>query len=312
MIGKESDSISSKLRRAILILCVAVLACAAATSATAATRRASEKQRTHVVEKGDTVWAIARKYGVTPQEIIAANKLKEPHQIFPGQKLLIPRAGTSTSGGKTTHIVQKGDTVWAIARKYGVTPEKIIAANKLKKPYQIFPGQEFIIPGVVSSTARLLEIARLCRLPRGVRPRKWQYIVIHHSATPVGNAAIFDRCHRNRRMKYGLAYHFVIGNGTRSGDGEIEVGGRWTGQLHGGHCGNWRMNQIGIGICLVGNFEKTYPTRKQMESLVYLLKYLIKRYNVPKRRVIGHRNVRGGDTKCPGRNVSLTLLRRKL
>jgi LysM repeat protein len=310
--GKASDLISSNLGRKAFIACVVLVACGLVLSSAGEGSRGSKEQRTHVVEKGDTVWGIARKYGVKPDEIIAANQLKEPYQIFPGQKLIVPQAEASSSDGRTTHIVQKGDTVWGIARKYGLTPEEIIAANQLKEPYRIFPGQELIIPGVVSSRAQLQEIARLCRLPRGVRARRWRYIVIHHSATSVGNAAIFDRCHRNRRMKYGLAYHFVIGNGTRSGDGEIEVGGRWTAQLHGGHCGDYRMNQIGIGICLVGDFEKTHPTRKQMESLLYLLKYLIKEYNVPKQRVIGHRDVRGGDTKCPGKNFSLVELRKKL
>ena len=62
--------------------------------------------------------------------------------------------------------------------------------------------------------------------------RKWRFIIVHHSASESGNAAKFDRDHRNRGWDE-LGYHFVIGNGTMSGDGQIEVGPRWVKQKHG-------------------------------------------------------------------------------
>lgn len=295
-----------------------LLACGAIVSSVAETNPPSERASKHVIQKGETVWGIAEKYHVKPAEIIELNNLREPYTIFPGQVLSIPESVTSLpaeserpSEASRRHVVEKGDTVWGIARKYNIEPDKIIEANKLKGPFLIFPGQVLVIPGLVSPEVREQEVAALCRLPRGVRPRQWRYIVIHHSGTPVGNAAIFDRYHRNRRMKNGLAYHFVIGNGKGSGDGEIEVGGRWTRQLQGGHCSSRTMNEVGIGICLVGDFEKSYPTRKQTENLTVLVRYLMRRYEIPKRRVIGHRDV-GGDTKCPGRNFSLATFRRKL
>ncbi len=307
----------SKLTRAVFVCHAILFACALIISSCAGTTQPSEKRTTHIVQKGETVWSIARKYGVKPEEIIALNKLEEPDKVSPGQELIIPRAGASVSSAKTRlpasrvkHIVQKGETVWSIARKYGVKTEEIIKANNLKKPDQISPGHELIVPGVVTAEARRLKIASLCRLPRGVRPRRWRYIIIHHSGTRVGNAAIFGRHHKRLGMKNGLAYHFVIGNGTRSGDGETEVGGRWTKQLQGGHVRSSKMNEIAIGICLVGDFEKTHPTRRQMESVVSLVRYLVRRYNIPKSRVVGHRDV--NSTDCPGKNFSLTLFRKKL
>ncbi|PYL46749.1 MAG: hypothetical protein DMF40_11190 [Verrucomicrobia bacterium] len=55
-----------------------------------------------------------------------------------------------------------------------------------------------------------------------VMRRRWQFIVVHNSGTRQGSARIFDYYHRHvRRMKNGLAYHFVIGNGTSTGDGQI-------------------------------------------------------------------------------------------
>src|SRR5580765_4139378 len=68
-----------------------------------------------------------------------------------------------------------------------------------------------------------------------IAPGRWRWIVVHHSGIKYGNAEIYDRQHRERGMENGLSYHFVIGNGIDSGDGEIEVGGRWLKQLKGGH-----------------------------------------------------------------------------
>ncbi len=68
-----------------------------------------------------------------------------------------------------------------------------------------------------------------------VKRRRWQFIVVHNSGTRQGNARVFDYYHRHvRRMQNGLAYHFVIGNGTSTGNGQIEVGDRWRRQINGG------------------------------------------------------------------------------
>ena len=90
----------------------------------------------------------------------------------------------------------------------------------------------------------------------------WEEIVIHHSGTDRGNLAIIDRYHREQRHWESAGYHFVIGNGTDSGDGEIEVGPRWSNQQIGSHCRG--RNHKAIGICLIGNFEKSRGTAKKM------------------------------------------------
>ncbi len=51
-----------------------------------------------------------------------------------------------TPGGPIVHVVQAGEGIYAIARKYGVSPESIIRANNLANPDLIYPGQELIIP----------------------------------------------------------------------------------------------------------------------------------------------------------------------
>jgi len=130
----------------------------------------------------------------------------------------------------------------------------------------------------------------------------WKYIVIHHSATKQGNIRIFDNYHRKEKgMKEGLAYHFVIGNGTKSKDGAIEIGNRWKKQIPGEHCWNTKMNQESIGISLVGNFDESKPTSKQIESLINLISNLQKHYHIPPDRILVHKEVDKNRTNCPGK-----------
>ncbi|MEO8439605.1 MAG: peptidoglycan recognition family protein [Spartobacteria bacterium] len=135
---------------------------------------------------------------------------------------------------------------------------------------------------------------------------RWRFIIVHNSGTRQGNARIFDYYHKNvRRMKNGLAYHFVIGNGTSSGNGEIEVGNRWRRQINGGHVHSDYLNNISIGICLVGDFNRDQPTRAQLDSCEELIRYLrdrcgkVERHNIPVRP---HRemNPPRWATDCPG------------
>lgn len=137
------------------------------------------------------------------------------------------------------------------------------------------------------------------RIPKGVTARKWRYIVIHHSGTNEGSAAAFDRYHRNVKGWKDLAYHFVIGNGRGAADGIVEVGPRWKDQRVGAHAGDEKYNEFGIGICLVGNFEKSAPTKKQRVALAQLLKALKKRFGIPSLAVKRHSDV--SLTKCPGK-----------
>jgi hypothetical protein len=153
-------------------------------------------------------------------------------------------------------------------------------------------------------------------LPAARPEREWTAIIIHHSATENGSAAIFDKWHREGNFWEGVGYDFVIGNGTNSGDGEVEVTFRWRQQITGAHCGgtagNW-ANQYGVGICLVGNFDNTPPTARQMNSLIRLIRFLQNRYGIPKNRIYGHNTTPGARvTDCPGRNFPMAKLKSML
>ena len=147
-----------------------------------------------------------------------------------------------------------------------------------------------------------------------VKRGRWQYVIVHNSGTRQGNARIFANYHKNvRKMKNGLAYHFVIGNGTSSGDGEIEIGPRWTAQINGGHVASDYLNNIGIGICFVGDYNRDLPTKAQLAALEELIKYLRKRVGRSKGRVLivkAHREINPKPTDCPGNRFPYSWMHR--
>ena len=138
--------------------------------------------------------------------------------------------------------------------------------------------------------------------------------MLHHSATDNGSASIFDDWHKEKGWE-GVGYDFVIGNGNGSPDGKIEVTFRWKQQIQGAHVGgtwdNW-ANKDGIGICLVGDFEKTKPTAKQMASTQKLVEFLRKRYGIPSEKIYGHKDTPGysNGSVCPGRYFPMWQLRK--
>jgi LysM repeat protein len=97
----------------------------------------------HVVSAGESLSAIARRYGVTVEAIVEANGLNDPDMIYAGQVLTIP--GRDTNGGQT-YTVQRGDTMSSIARRYSVPVQDIMTANGLASADSIATGQQLVIP----------------------------------------------------------------------------------------------------------------------------------------------------------------------
>jgi outer membrane biosynthesis protein TonB len=149
-----------------------------------------------------------------------------------------------------------------------------------------------------------------------VKRRRWQFIVVHNSGTRQGNARVFDYYHKHvRRMQNGLAYHFVIGNGTSTGNGQIEVGDRWRRQINGGHVHSDYLNNISLGICLVGDFNRDQPTRAQLDACEELIRYLRQRCGGTGRGAIPvkpHREINPPrwPTDCPGDDFPYSWFRR--
>ncbi|MDI6758300.1 MAG: LysM peptidoglycan-binding domain-containing protein, partial [Candidatus Omnitrophota bacterium] len=132
------------------------------------------------------------------------------------------------------HMVERGQTLYRIAKTYNIDINELMRINRISDPTQIEIGQKVFIPGarwplpIETYKPVSREVIKKLVGPK-YRTSRWRYITLHHSATLEGNAECFDRNHRGRRMG-GLFYHFVVGNGTLSGNGEIEVGWRWQKQ----------------------------------------------------------------------------------
>jgi LysM repeat protein len=281
-------------------------------------RIASAEDVIYKVKANDTLSGIASAHGVRTSDLIAHNQLANPDELKLGQELRIP----PKPGGPRTYVVAAGDTLERIAQRHGVKTTDLAALNELEKPDQLKPGQTLKIPASATAPPLLPPSRGRASLSPGlkrqldaipVRKGRWKYIVIHHSATAQGTAAGMDRYHRKeRRMENGLAYHFVIGNGRGTGDGVIEIGNRWPRQIKGGHLASDAQNNISIGICLVGHFDKQKPTARQMDSLVELIRYLQNRCGLDRSAIRLHRQINTRPTMCPGRLFPEEELLRRL
>lgn len=234
----------------------------------------------HTVSKGETLTRIASLHSTTVAELKSLNNLKST-EIVVGQKLRI-----------------RSSAVTSIEETPTPTPSKIKDPEPTPKPSTTSPATPSPAPNqrylFVTPAKKLID-----NIPKTTR--KWKYVVVHHSGTSTGNASIFEYYHRKvRGMENGMAYHFVIGNGSDSGDGEIEVGNRWKKQLQGGHLRSEEQNEIAIGICLVGDFNKNRPTKKQIASVIELITYLRQRQHPQELRFVVHRDINIRPTDCPG------------
>ncbi|MFH1085812.1 MAG: LysM peptidoglycan-binding domain-containing protein, partial [Chloroflexota bacterium] len=98
----------------------------------------------HTVQRGDTLWSLARRYGTHPREILARNgaAIANPDQLTPGTVLVIPLGAAPLR----THAVRRGESLASIAQRYGVETQELIRANGLANPNRIVVGQVLVIP----------------------------------------------------------------------------------------------------------------------------------------------------------------------
>lgn len=126
----------------------------------------AQGQNQHVVRTGDTLYAIADRYGTTVDAIVALNGLSGETYIYVGQVLRIP-SGSGTAGGSAssgsasggagcsaTHVVQAGENLLAIALWYEVAMDAIVAANSIADANQISIGQQLCIPSGTSGVVQ--------------------------------------------------------------------------------------------------------------------------------------------------------------
>ena len=138
-------------------------------------------------------------------------------------------------------------------------------------------------------------------------PNRWKYIVIHHSAGDYGTIEFLQQVHRERQAGDpidAIPYHYVIGNGNGLGLGEVASDWRKDYNIWGTHLSarNKAKNFLGLGICLIGNFEETNVPEAQFNALVSLTKSLMNEYGIAANNVGFHGQLDGEHSKCPGRH----------
>ena len=212
------------------------------------------------------------------------------------------------------HTVERGQTIYRIAKSYNVDWHDLMQVNRILNPSQLEVGQKLFVPFHSGSEALQpalpgpMDYEDIRRLIGARHARStWRTLTVHHSGTSAGNATIFGRDHTRRHMG-GLFYHFVIGNGSNSPDGGLEAGFRWRRQVP-------ANRPYDIQICLVGDFNKRPVSEAQFSTLVSLMRMLREDYGVPIRSIRKHEDIKGKHTACPGKNFPferlITELRRQ-
>jgi len=201
------------------------------------------------------------------------------------------------------HEVGPFESVWSISKTYNVDMETIMRVNHITDPSQIKKGRKLLIPNTMGPRSNILLFPTT----------RWTHIVIHHTATDDGNALYIDKLHHERGWENGMGYHFLIDNGTRGKtSGQIEVGPRWKKQMQGAHTKQGDWNQKAIGIAVVGNYSETGLPETMLAQLIFLVETLKTYYRIPDQNILGHRDVPGAATECPGKFFPWSEFKRRI
>jgi LysM repeat protein len=110
----------------------------------------------YVVRPGDTLFRIALNHGLTTQQLASANNIVNPDVIYAGQVLTIPGSpdesatestASTAEAAVSTYVVQRGDTLFRIATRFGVSTQLLAQLNAISNPSFIYAGQILMIPG---------------------------------------------------------------------------------------------------------------------------------------------------------------------
>jgi N-acetyl-anhydromuramyl-L-alanine amidase AmpD len=144
-------------------------------------------------------------------------------------------------------------------------------------------------------------LERIFETDKPLDRERWRAIVIHHSASPFGSPASIAAEHRQASLT-GLGYHFLIGNGSGMGNGDIHVGYRWLDQLAGAHAVGPQAatyNQHAVGICLVGDGNRRPFSDLQIRRLAELVAAVARELDIPADRILLQSDI--ADVQSPGR-----------
>lgn len=161
------------------------------------------------VQPGDTVYAISRRTGASPDAIIAENRLRAPYQLEVGQSLRIPSPEQKIANSITErapvrtevraappssriHVVRAGDTLYSVSRSTGVSVSLLAQSNNLRPPYPLGVGQTLIVPGDGGLAHTTAPIQREASAPRDVENLARSVSYTAPAATPSDPARMFE------------------------------------------------------------------------------------------------------------------------
>lgn len=123
----------------------------------------NEVATSHTVSAGETLSIIARRYGVSVDELVQVNGLNNQNLIYVGQVLSIPRQNRPEG---QVYTVQRGDTLAAIANRYSTDIANLIAANNLVNPDILEVGQQLVIPSLQAAQPVEQPVTEVVNQPR--------------------------------------------------------------------------------------------------------------------------------------------------
>lgn len=144
------------------------------------------------VSSGDTIYSIAWKYELDPFELARWNNISSPYRIYPGQRLSMkpgqsneasqaskPRSTSSTASRPDSITVKKGDSLYLLSKRYGVSTKQLASVNGLESPYIIQPGQTLMLtaPKTYRAPSTTSSKNATASLPADNRDINWQWPV---------------------------------------------------------------------------------------------------------------------------------------
>ncbi|MEM9383538.1 MAG: LysM peptidoglycan-binding domain-containing protein [Pseudomonadota bacterium] len=127
---------------------------ASKTAHVSTTAAASASGGTYRVRSGDSLSVIARRLGVRQRDLVAANRLSNADRLSVGQVLVVPGKGQAfETYVPEVYTVRRGDSVWEVAKRFGIPRKRIISLNALKTGQHIFIGQQLRLKPVLGAPA---------------------------------------------------------------------------------------------------------------------------------------------------------------
>jgi N-acetylmuramoyl-L-alanine amidase len=235
-----------------------------------------------VVRPGDTLTGISRRHNVSIADLVQLNTIADAGRIYAGQTLRIgtapaapvpaPAPAPPAAAAATVHVVQRGENLTTIARRYGVTVGAIVGANGIANPSRIFGGQQLTIPGSVPAAA-----------PAAAAPAAPVATMPSSMATLVANRADVRQAIVEEAARYGVPAPFALAVAWQ------ESGWQQGVVSHAGAVGVMQLMPATadwVGQAMLGTPVNMSDARENIRAGVRLLAHYLARYSGDRDRVL--------------------------